>query len=209
MSTNFNSPHEEFWFGEFGNTYINRNEDNLIVIANINLFSKVLSSMTTMPSSFLEVGANIGLNIKALKTLCPTAEFTGIEVNHNASQILANTGCEVIESSILNANLPRKFDCVFSKGVLIHISPEHLIATYRKIYEWSKQFILIAEYYNPTPLSIPYRGMEDRLFKRDFAGEFLDLYPDLILRDYGFAYHRGAFPQDDINWFLLEKITAV
>ena len=28
------------------------------------------------------------------------------------------------------------------------------------------------------------------------------------LVDYGFAYHRDkSFPQDDISWFLLEKVT--
>jgi spore coat polysaccharide biosynthesis protein SpsF len=66
--------------------------------------------------------------------------------------------------------------------------------------------ILMGEYYNPSPTAIPYRGHADRLFKRDFAGELLDRFPDLRLIDYGFAYRRDpAFPQDDITWFLLEK----
>ena len=31
-------------------------------------------------------------------------------------------------------------------------------------------------------------------------------YNDLDLVDYGFIYHRDKnFPQDDLNWFLLEK----
>ena len=51
-----------------------------------------------------------------------------------------------------------------------------------------------------------YRGHEGKLFKRDFAGELLDKYPDLKLIDYGFVYHRDTnFPQDDCTWFLLEK----
>jgi spore coat polysaccharide biosynthesis protein SpsF len=55
-------------------------------------------------------------------------------------------------------------------------------------------------------VSIPYRGHEDRLFKRDFAGELLSRFGDLRLIDYGFVYHRDPkFPQDDITWFLLEK----
>jgi spore coat polysaccharide biosynthesis protein SpsF len=45
------------------------------------------------------------------------------------------------------------------------------------------------------------------LFKRDFAGEMLDKYADLKLCDYGFVYHREKFSQDDISWFLLEKIS--
>ena len=65
---------------------------------------------------------------------------------------------------------------------------------------------MVAEYYNRSPVAIPYRGHEDRLFKRDFAGEMLDRFSDLTLIDYGFAYHRDpAFPQDDISWFLMEK----
>ena len=66
----------------------------------------------------------------------------------------------------------------------------------------------VCEYYNPSPTSISYRGHTDRLYKRDFAGEMLDIYSDLRLVDYGFSYHRdSAFPQDDISWFLMEKRT--
>jgi pseudaminic acid biosynthesis-associated methylase len=92
------------------------------------------------------------------------------------------------------------------KGVLIHINPDMLESVYAKLYDSSNKYILIAEYYNPTPVSISYRGHNDRLFKRDFAGEMLDKYNDLRLTDYGFLYHRdNYFLQDDINWFLLEK----
>ena len=77
---------------------------------------------------------------------------------------------------------------------------------YEKLYKASSRYILIAEYYNPSPIAISYRGHQDRLFKRDFAGEFLDIYSDVTLVDYGFSYHRdSAFPQDDITWFLIKK----
>ena len=65
--------------------------------------------------------------------------------------------------------------------------------------------MLIVEYYNPTPVTVSYRGNDDRLFKRDFAGEMIDKY-NMKLVDYGFVYHRdNMFPLDDMNWFLLEK----
>ncbi len=68
------------------------------------------------------------------------------------------------------------------------------------------KYICIAEYYNPSPVEISYRGHTGKLFKRDFAGEMLDAYDDLALLDYGFAYHRDPnFAQDDITWFLLGK----
>ena len=81
----------------------------------------------------------------------------------------------------------------------------HLV--YKKLYDSSNKYILIAEYYNPKPVSISYRGHSKKLFKRDFAGEFMDSFNDIKLVDYGFVYHRdNCFPQDDINWFLFEKI---
>ena len=44
------------------------------------------------------------------------------------------------------------------------------------------------------------------LWKRDFAGEMMGIYPNLKLRDYEFIYHREPeYPQDDVTWFLMEK----
>lgn len=92
------------------------------------------------------------------------------------------------------------------KGVLIHIQPESLSSVYDVLHKATARYLLVCEYYNPTPVTIPYRGHIDRLFKRDFCGELLDRHEDLRLLDYGFAYHRDPdFPQDDINWFLLGK----
>ena len=69
--------------------------------------------------------------------------------------------------------------------------------------------MLLCEYYNPSPATVTYRGHDNRLFKRDFCGEMHELYPDLALVDYGFAYHADpVFPQDDITWFLLEKTSS-
>ncbi len=207
MSSKFNSPQEEFWAGEFGDAYISRNESENLLSSNVALFADIFSSIDKLPTSVMELGANIGMNIRAMQKLLPNTRFTGVEINKLASKILSETGCEVIQSSILNAVTSKKHDLVFTKGVMIHLLPDQLISTYKKMYEWSNRFVLIAEYYSPTPVSMPYRGNSDRLFKRDFAGEFLDLFPDVVLRDYGFAYHRGTYPQDDVNWFLLEKVS--
>jgi spore coat polysaccharide biosynthesis protein SpsF len=205
LTSKFNSPQEEFWAKEFGDSYILRNQSAKLLASNAFLFADIFSSIDAIPETFLEIGANIGMNVRAIQTLSPEAQFTGIEINKEACKILAETGCHVVESSIIDAQITSKFDFVFSKGVLIHLAPDQLQSTYRKMYEWSNRFILIAEYYNPVPVAISYRGNSDRLFKRDFAGEFLDLFQNVKLRDFGFAYHRGIYPQDDINWFLLEK----
>ena len=96
-------------------------------------------------------------------------------------------------------------DMTFTAGVLIHINPEYINKVYENLVKGTKRYIVIAEYYNPTPVSINYRGFKNKLFKRDFAGDLIDNY-GLNLINYGFIYKRDKLtPQDDVNWFLLEK----
>ena len=98
-------------------------------------------------------------------------------------------------------------DLTFTKGVLIHIQPENLPVVYDNLYRNSIRYVLVAEYYDPKPVTLKYRGHDNKMFKRDFAGELLDKYQDLRLLVYGFCYHRDpSFPQDDISWFLMEKV---
>lgn len=112
----------------------------------------------------------------------------------------------ICNQSILEYKTDKKYDLVYTNGVLIHINPNELNSVYEKMYQSSAKYILISEYYNPTPVSVTYRGNKNKLFKRDFAGEIMDKYPELKLVDYGFRYHRdNNFKSDDDTWFLLEK----
>lgn len=208
MSTSdYATPQESFWAGQFGSEYIGRNNSTQLLASNLNFFTKALKQAGRL-SSCIEFGANIGMNLKALQLLYPGIELRGIEINPDAVKLLrALIGNEnVYEGSIFDCPADGGADLSLIKGVLIHINPEMLPVVYEKLYSASKRFILVCEYYNPSPVEVPYRGHADRLFKRDFAGEMLDKYPDLSLIDYGFAYRRDpAFPQGDINWFLLER----
>ena len=69
----------------------------------------------------------------------------------------------------------------------------------------SKKYILIAEYFSPKPEKIDYRGFKNKLFKRDFAKDYLSINKNSKLVDYGFVYEKDKFPQDNINWFLIKK----
>ena len=202
----FSTPQEEFWAGEFGNEYSGRNKGDSVIASNTALFAKVLAN-TDNVNSIIEFGCNVGLNLRAIRQLRPECKLTGIEINQQAVEILREwDDAEVIEHSILDIELDTQYDLTLIKGVLIHINPEELDKVYTRLYEGSSRYICIAEYYNPAPVTVNYRGHGERLFKRDFAGEMLDRYPDLKLVDYGFAYHRDTnFPQDDITWFLLQK----
>jgi len=204
---NFKTEQEEFWAGAFGDEYINRNKSEEYLASNLNFFSKAFNQIGR-PNSLIEFGANVGMNLRAIKLLFPKIDLFGIEINKTASEELATyLGKDnVFTGSIFDYQPNKKFDVSLIKGVLIHINPEMLDEVYSKLYKSSNKYILVCEYYNPSPVTINYRGHSDRLFKRDFAGEMLEKFSDLKLVDYGFCYKRDkAFPQDDVTWFLLEK----
>ena len=198
------SEQEVFWENEFGNEYIDRNIDDSLLKSNIVLFSKVLK-YTSPINSVIEFGCNVGLNLDAITFLKPRIELTGVEINKKACEVLKNKGLNFYNESFLSQTDFGSYDLTFTKGVLIHINPDKLKLAYEKLFAHSKKYILIVEYYNPTPVSLEYRGQKDKLFKRDFAGEILDIYPEVKLLNYGFTYHRDNFPLDDSTWFLFEK----
>lgn len=205
----YQTEQEEFWNGEFGDAYIERNQDVRLTEANRYFFKRVLSAIPNGDiRNCIEFGANIGLNEDALHQLYPDLELDAIEINKKAVSFLKKKNYirKIHHTSILNYEVQKAYDLVLIKGVLIHINPDALEAVYEKLYRSSQKYILLAEYYNPTPVEVAYRGYAARLFKRDFCGEMMDKYKDLALKDYGFVYHRDpVYPMGDVNWFLLQK----
>ena len=204
---NYITSQEDFWAGEFGANYICRNDSSEMVASQLNTFSKALKMCGSLKSA-LEIGANIGLNLKALQLLYPSISLKAVEINLEAAKRLMDLigAKNVFHGSIFECSWNEKVDLTISKGVLIHINPDMLQSAYEFLYQTSQKYILLSEYYNPTPIGVDYKGHKGKLYKRDFAGEMLDRYPDLKLINYGFVYHRDpTFPDDDTNWFLLEK----
>ena len=197
---------EALWAGEFGAEYMQRNRGASLIASNTELFRKVLAR-TEGVSSVLELGCNIGNNLRALRDLLPDADLHGIEINEQAAEEVRRWGGASVEvGSILDLSSDRTYDLTFTKGVLIHINPDRVADAYASLVGASSRYVMVCEYYNPTPVEVTYRGHEHALFKRDFAGEILDAYPELRLVDYGFTYHRDPqFPLDDSTWFLMEK----
>jgi spore coat polysaccharide biosynthesis protein SpsF len=207
MNKKYKTQQEEFWAGEFGSEYISRNQSEQLLASNINFFSKALRVCKKI-NNCVEFGANIGMNLKAIKMLYPKLEMQGIEINANAASKLSEIiGVNnIFNGSIFDFEVKKKFDLVLIKGVLIHINPNKLNKVYDKLVESTNRYLLVAEYYSPSPVSISYRGHQDRLFKRDFAGEIMNRHTSIKLIDYGFVYRLDpVFPQDDISWFLMEK----
>lgn len=191
---------EELWAGQFGDDYQRRSPGN--VEANLVLFEHALRGIQI--DSVIEYGAGIGNNLRALRALLPKASLAAVEINPVAWELLPDD-VTLWKQSALACTVDYQYDLVLTKGFLIHIAPDDLFAVYEKIYRTVGRYLMVAEYYNPTPVSIPYRGQADALWKRDFASELLGRYTALKLIDYGFVYHRDPHPQDDLTWFLMEK----
>lgn len=204
----YKTEQEMFWGGRFGDDYICRNDNKELFAANLNFFDEILCR-TKDVKTILELGANIGINISAINNLLPNSKTSAVEINLKAFMKLKSvcTGNAYMSSVLdIGSKIKKQYDFVFTKGVLIHIDPNELQKVYEAMYKLSKKYICVAEYYNPSPMSLEYRGEHNKLFKRDFAGDLLNKYKNLKLIDYGFKYRRDSnYPQDDITWFLLEK----
>lgn len=208
QKSDFRSAQENFWALEYSMGYIRKNSD-FDQSRLLEGWRKMLKCVET-PGSYIECGANVGRNIDALSILYPDSLGSAIEISEDAAQILRDKHpmVSVINNSILEADIPNKVDLSFTMGVLIHINPDQLLQNVEKLVSLSNRYVLVGEYFNREPTSIPYQGHSDKLFKRDWGKFVLENFgKELRLLDYGFLwghiYDAGGF--DDITWFLFER----
>jgi len=204
------TPQVEFWRGDFGNAYTDRNALRPeLMRARTMLWSEILRVMRgDGPRTILEVGANIGVNLRALSVLTD-AHKRAVEPNDTARAILVEDNVVAADDARPGtaASIPwpnASADLVFTSGVLIHIHPDHLEASMRDIHRVSSRWVLSIEYFSDRPEEVRYRGHEGVLFKRDFGGMWLDLFPDLKLADCGFCWKRET-GLDNLTWWLFRK----
>lgn len=199
------------WAGEFGDRYSQRNAATAEAVrGRTKVWSQVLPRLAgDPPKSILEVGPNVGLNLRGLRAITD-AELWGVEPNGEARKRLLEDGVLPAERLFegFGHSLPladAAVDMAMTSGVLIHVDPALLEATMREIHRVSAKYILCAEYFSPTAEVITYRGETDLLFKNDFGSLYLDLFRDLVLVDYGFFWRRATV-MDDTTWWLFRKV---
>src|SRR5947209_1824995 len=92
MSTS-TTPQATFWQGEFGDSYTDRNVASPEQLqARRAMWSEILShTLPAPPQSILEVGANLGINLRSLRALT-SARFLALEPNDKARQRLIDDG---------------------------------------------------------------------------------------------------------------------
>ena len=79
---------EKFWSGNFGNSYTKRLPTKLLLANNIYFFKKILKKNYKI-NSLIELGANNGSNILAIKKIKKKLNnITAVEINSNACKQL-------------------------------------------------------------------------------------------------------------------------
>jgi pseudaminic acid biosynthesis-associated methylase len=202
-----NGQSAELWRGNFGDRYSERNDEEYLPAYRL-LWARILLCLGRIPQTVLEVGANTGLNIKALEELSDgRIEFYAVEPNKSARTDLELTGlCErVIDGTAKDIGFGDGIaELAFTSGVLIHVHPNELPESCKEIHRCSSRWIVCIEYFNDTPVTIPYRHNKDALFKRDFGSFWMDNFKDLKCVSYGFIWKLET-GLDSLNWFLFEK----
>jgi pseudaminic acid biosynthesis-associated methylase len=200
----------QFWRGDFGDTYIDRNTASAEHLrARVTMWAPILASLVGCPpASILEVGSNIGNNLRALRALTGAALYA-LEPNQQAREILVKDGvvpaANVLDGFAARIGLPDSaIDMVFTSGVLIHIHPDDLLASCAEIHRVARRYVVCIEYFSDKPETISYRGHTDKLFKRDFGSFWLDHFSDLRVLNYGFAWKRMT-GLDNLVWWVFEK----
>ena len=193
----------DHWRGKGGDAYISRNAPMLK--ARADMWGRILGPMFPVPLSILEVGANVGQNIHALRTLLPDeAEFAAVEPNNAALAELWAAGIAAVDATA--ESLPYaddQFDLVFTSGVLIHIPPDHLLRSCAEIMRVARRWIVSIEYFSEKPEEIHYRGQRGLLWKRDWGQYWIDNF-GLKPVACGFEW-RGLTGLDNLTAWVMAK----
>ena len=204
------NPQIESWTGEFGDAYTARNaaseeQVRIRLKALVEIFRLIDGDR---PRRILECGCNIGLNTRALRRFTD-AELFAIEPNATARAVLEDQGVldgdHLADAVVQSLPFPDgSMDLVFTSGVLIHVHPDDLTAALDEMVRVSSKYLMMIEYFSQSPQSIPYRGRDDLLWKRDFGSDLLDRHPGLVPLGSGFFWRRiTGF--DDATWWLFRK----
>jgi pseudaminic acid biosynthesis-associated methylase len=131
----------------------------------------------------LEVGCNVGLQLRLLERANPGLELHGVEPQAYALERARELSPHLTFHRGDAFALPfddGSFDLVLTHGVLIHIHPDDLDRALREINRVSRRYILAHEYFASKRTEVSYRGRPGLLWKRDFAAAYLQCCPGLV-----------------------------
>ena len=195
------TPQLALWCSEFGASYTERND--LERPARVDSFRTILAGLDVTHA--LEVGCNVGWNLRYLRTL-GVPRVWGIEPQRFAvaRARARDPELDVFEGTAFD--LPFKdgrFDLVFTSGVLIHIGPDQLGAALAEMARVSRRYLLTIEYDHEREVEIARRGHAAALWKRDHAAAVTAHCPGFARIRTGFL--RPADGYDDCTYHVFER----
>ena len=193
---------EQLWSGDFGDEYVDRNVDSYAVRE---AFWRSIVDATGC-RSVLEIGCNVGGNLRWVAPLLPDGGTVGVDINRKALSALHAAYPDVDALWSPARDLPfrdRRFDLVFTMGVLIHQPDSTLPLVMHEMVRCSHRWVLCGEYYSPSQEEVSYRGHQGALFRRDYGTLLAELFPELVLSDSGFLSKDAGW--DDVTWWLFER----
>jgi pseudaminic acid biosynthesis-associated methylase len=193
---------EDLWSGTFGDEYLARN-------ANAGegrgpFWTDLLARIPVR--TVLEVGCNVGANLRWLAPLLGPEHLYGVDINLAALDEIRRRlpGINTIVSPA--RELPFRdplFDLVFTAGVLIHQPTATLPRVMGEIVRTAGRYVLAVEYFAAEAEEVPYRGQEGALFRRDYGRLYAEGFPELRLVDEGRLGRDAGW--DDVTWWLFER----
>lgn len=193
---------EALWSGDFGDAYVDRN----LGAGDVRqaFWNEVLDQFPVR--RVLEVGCNVGANLRWIAERAKPQDIYGLEINLKALEVLRKEYPAINSTWGVGRELPFRdqfFDMVFTMGVLIHQPDTTLPLIMAEIVRCSRRYILCGEYYAAERTEVPYRGQEGALIKRDFGHIYQEMFPDLALRKQGFLGRDQGW--DDVTYWVFEK----
>ncbi len=158
--------------------------------------------------SALEVGCNVGGNLRWVAGALGAENVAGVDLNRSALDELERRVPGVTAVEAPGQELPfadGSFDLVFTAGVLIHVGPADLPAVTAEIVRCSRRFVLCAEYFAEEETEVPYRGERGALFRRDYGGLYAEAHPELTLVHRDFLARGPDSTWDDVTVWVFEK----
>lgn len=193
---------EHLWAGQFGDDYVERNK--AVYAERQDFWRELIGSLQC--SRVLEVGCNVGGNLRWIGESVDPSELHGVDVNRKALAELRRELPDVNAVWSPARELPYRdkwFDLVFTMGVLIHQPDATLPLVMSEMVRTSQRWVFCGEYYAPEQVEVPYRGQEGALFKRDYGRLFEEWFPVLRLHSRGYLGREQGW--DDVTWWLFSR----
>lgn len=198
------------WTSSFGREYTDRNTLSLeqmdreaaeqLGTSKTDIYRAVLKDR--LPAGrVLEVGCNIGIQVRTLAALNPRLEIHGLEPQSYAvekARALA-PALTFHQGSALDLPFPdASFDLVMTNGVLIHIAPADLPRAMAEIVRVSRRYVFLHEYFAETPTEVKYHGRQGLMWKRDFAAAYQAAFPSLVRIEHRTFPYSAAYGGPDL-----------